>query len=137
MYLPNSSSLSSSVDSSKTSSSKSAPTKTGDAITCEHEKLSKLDQQNSINKLAKLLNLSGSNREPDYLVLRNSSIKSYCEKFCEIYQPNNCECEAQSTLKNYPPPNFKAFERVRTQSTFKNYPYDPSSYLPSAYAIYF
>jgi len=36
----------------------------------------------------------------------------------EIYQPNNRECEAQSALKNYPPPNLKAFEIVRTQSTF-------------------
>src|SRR6218665_3854089 len=70
MYLPSSSSLSSSADSSKTSSSESAPMKTGDAITREHEKLTKLDQQ-----LAKLLNSSRPNRKPDYLVLRNSSIK--------------------------------------------------------------
>jgi len=59
------------------------------------------------------------------------------ENFREIYQPNNRECEAQSTLKNFPPPNLKAFERVRTQSTFKNYPYHVSNCIPSAYAIYF
>src|SRR6218665_2627180 len=75
MYLHSSSSLSSSADSSKTSTSESAPTKTGGAITREHEKLSNLDQQNSINKLAKLLNSSRPNRKPDYLVLRNSSNK--------------------------------------------------------------
>src|SRR6218665_2898098 len=75
MYLPSSSSLSSSADSSKASSSESALTKTGEAITREHEKLSKLDQQNSINKLVKLLNSSRPNQKPDYLVLRNSSIK--------------------------------------------------------------
>src|SRR6218665_3329476 len=33
------------------------------------------NSQNSINKLAKLLNSSRPNRKPDYLVLRNSSIK--------------------------------------------------------------
>src|SRR6218665_3858277 len=52
MYLPNSSSLSSSADKSGMSSSESAPKKTGDAITREHEKLSKLDQQT--RKLLKL-----------------------------------------------------------------------------------
>ena len=29
------------------------------------------------------------------------------KNFRKIYQPNNCECEAQSTFKNYPPQTLK------------------------------
>src|SRR6218665_2535282 len=50
------------------------------------------------------------------------------DKFSENLPTEQSECEAQFTLKNQPLPNLKAVERVRTQSTFKNYPYDPSSF---------
>src|SRR6218665_18564 len=50
------------------------------------------------------------------------------DKFSENLPTEQSECEAQSTLKNSPLPNLKAVERVRTQSTFKNYPYDLSSF---------
>src|SRR6218665_4041112 len=50
------------------------------------------------------------------------------DKFSENLPTEQSECEAQFTLKNQPLPNLKAVERVRTQSPFKNYPYDPSSF---------
>src|SRR6218665_1659980 len=49
--LPASSSLSSSADNSRTSSSVSPCSNNGVAVMREHDKHAKLDQQNSINKL--------------------------------------------------------------------------------------
>src|SRR6218665_3193503 len=78
--LPASSSLSSSADNSRMSSSVSPCSNNGVAIMREHVKHAKLDQQNSINKtrstnsINKLAKLSKpncrKNRDPEYLVLQ-------------------------------------------------------------------
>src|SRR6218665_2632885 len=93
--LPASSSLSSSADNSRTSSSVSPCSNNGVAIMREHVKHAKLDQQtrstNSINKLAKLSKPNcRKNRDPEYLVLQKlKHLIALWKHFQKIYQPNN------------------------------------------------
>src|SRR6218665_3789879 len=70
--LPASSSLSSSADNSRTSSSVSPCSNIGVATTREHNKHAKLYQQYSTNKTRKTveIELSNKNRDPEYLVLK-------------------------------------------------------------------
>src|SRR6218665_2604206 len=74
--LPASSSLSSSADNSRTSSSVSPCSNIGVAIMREQDKHAKLDQQNSTNKTRPTtrktveIELSKKSRDPEYLVLQ-------------------------------------------------------------------
>src|SRR6218665_2557794 len=92
--------------------------------------------QHSINntrptKLAKLSKSNCRKQKPRSGILSSAETQASnrdVEKFSENLPSEQTECEAQFTFKNQPLPNLKAVERARTQSTFKNYPYDPSSF---------
>src|SRR6218665_140908 len=99
---PARSSLSSSADNSRTSSSVSPCSNIGVAIIREHNKHAKLDQQYSTNKTRKTveIELSNKNRDPEYLVLQKlKHLISMWKNFQKIYHLTT-ECEAQFTFKN-------------------------------------
>src|SRR6218665_1722958 len=100
--LPASSSLSSSADNSRTSSSVSPCSNIGVAIMREHDKHAKLDQQNSTNKTRKL-SKSNCRKKPRSGILSSAVTQAsnrVVEKFSENLPTKQSECEAQFTFKN-------------------------------------